>query len=129
MKLVPGQTIAVVGLSAKPDRPSFDVARVMQGAGFRVIPVNPSYAGQTILGERCIASLAEIDTAVDIVDCFRKSEDMLKVALEVVAMKARPAVLWMQMGIRSTEARNVAAAVGIEVIEDQCIKVAYFNQH
>lgn len=129
MKLVPGQTIAVVGLSAKPDRPSFDVARVMQGAGFRVIPVNPSYAGQTILGERCIASLAEIDTAVDIVDCFRKSEDMLKVALEVVAMKARPAVLWMQMGIRSTEARNVAAAVGIEVIEDQCIKVTYFNQH
>jgi uncharacterized protein len=127
--LAAGQTIAVVGLSAKPDRPSYDVARAMQRAGFAIIPVNPQYAGSEILGMRCVASLLDIESAVDIVDCFRKSEDMPSVARDVIAMKQKPRVLWMQQGIENAEARAIAEAVGIEVVEDSCIKIAYYAQH
>jgi uncharacterized protein len=128
IKLDPRQTIAIVGLSAKPDRPSFDVAHAMQRAGFRIIPVNPQYAGSQILGETCIATLAEITERVDIVDCFRKSEDMPDVARAVVAMREPPKVLWMQQGIANAEARSIAEAAGIEVVEDRCIKIAYYSQ-
>ncbi|MGL4229908.1 MAG: CoA-binding protein [Casimicrobium sp.] len=128
MKLEPGQTIAVVGLSAKTDRPSFEVAHAMQRAGFRMIPVNPQYAGSQILGETCVATLAEITEHVDIVDCFRKSEDMVEVARAAVAMRELPKVLWMQQGVANAEARSIAEAAGIEVVEDQCIKIAYYSQ-
>jgi uncharacterized protein len=128
MKLEPGQTIAVVGLSAKPDRPSFDVARAMQRAGFAIVPVNPQYAGSQILGELCVASVLDINRTIDIVDCFRKSEDMPSVAREVAAMTRKPKVLWMQQGIANTEARMIAESADIEVIEDSCIKIAYLNQ-
>jgi uncharacterized protein len=128
VKLAPGQTIAVVGLSAKPDRPSYDVARAMQRAGFRIIPVNPQYAGDEILSERCVASLLDIEGAVDIVDCFRKSEDMPSVAHDAVAMKVKPKTLWMQQGIANAEARAIAEDAGIAVIEDSCIKIAYYSQ-
>jgi uncharacterized protein len=128
VKLAPGQTIAVVGLSAKPDRPSYDVARAMQRAGFRIIPVNPQYAGDEILGERCVASLLDIEGTVDIVDCFRKSEDMPSVAHDAVAMKVKPKTLWMQQGIANAEARAIAEDAGIAVIEDSCIKIAYYSQ-
>jgi uncharacterized protein len=127
-KLEPGQTIAVVGLSAKPDRPSYDVANVMQRSGFRIIPVNPQYAGSQILGENCVATLGEISLHVDIVDCFRKSEDMPDVARAVVAMHKLPKVLWMQQGIANAEARTIAEAAGIEVVEDRCIKIEYYSQ-
>jgi uncharacterized protein len=128
IKLTPGQTIAIVGLSADRSRPSFEVASAMQRAGFHIIPVNPRYAGDNILGERCVASLAEIERTVDIVDCFRKSEDMVSVAIDAVAMKQRPRVLWMQQGIRNAEARRIAEDAGIMVIEDHCIKIAYYSQ-
>jgi uncharacterized protein len=128
VKLEPGQTIAVFGLSAKIDRPSFDVASAMQRAGFRIVPVNPQYAGSQILGETCVATLVEITGRVDIVDCFRKSEDMPEVARAVVAMRELPKVLWMQQGIANDEARAIAEAAGIEVIEDRCIKIAYYSQ-
>jgi uncharacterized protein len=126
-KLEPGQTIAVVGLSAKPDRPSYDVAQAMRRAGFRIVPVNPQYAGSEILGERCVASLLDIDEAVHVVDCFRKSQDMPDVARDIVAMKRKPTLLWMQRGIESREAREMVKAIGIEVVEDRCIKVDYFS--
>jgi uncharacterized protein len=128
-KLVPGQRIAVVGLSAKTDRPSFDVARAMQRAGFCIIPANPQYVGTEILGEPCVGSVAEIRDAIDVVNCFRKSEEMPSLAAEIVAMNPRPRVLWMQMGIQSAEARTMAEAAGIHVIENQCIKIAYYSQH
>lgn len=128
MRLEPGQTIAVVGLSAKPDRPSFDVARAVQRSGFVIVPVNPQNAGQTILGEHCYASLLDIERPVDIVDCFRKSEDMPAVAREAIAMTPPPKALWMQMGIANAEARAIAEQAGIEVIEDTCIKIAFYNQ-
>lgn len=128
MRLVPGQRIAVVGLSAKPDRPSYDVARTMQRFGFEIIPVNPNFAGADILGVRCVANVADIVGAVDIVDCFRRGEDMPSVAREVVHMSPLPRVLWMQLGVANDEARQIAEAAGIEVVEDQCIKIAYMNQ-
>ncbi len=128
MRLVSGQRIAIVGLSAKPDRPSFDVARTMQRFGFEIVPVNPNFAGSEILGVRCVASVADIEGAVDVVDCFRKSEDMPSVAREIVRMSPLPSVLWMQLGVTSAEAREIAQAAGIAVVEDQCIKIAYMNQ-
>jgi uncharacterized protein len=128
VRLEPGQSIAVVGLSAKPDRPSFDVARAMQRSGFVIVPVNPQYAGEQILGERCYASLLEVERPIDIVDCFRKSEDMPSVARDAVAMSPQPKVLWMQMGITNAEARQIAEQAGIQVIEDNCINIAYYNQ-
>lgn len=120
--------IAVVGLSAKADRASHDVARAMQRAGFKIVPVNPQYAGQTILGELCLGDLLQIVEPVDVVNCFRRSEDMPEVARAVVAMPRKPRLLWMQLGIESAEARAIAHAHGIEVVEDRCIKIDFYSQ-
>jgi uncharacterized protein len=89
-QLTPGQSIAVVGLSAKPDRPSYDVARAMQRAGFRIVGVNPQYAGESILGETCVASLADIAHCIDIVNCFRRSEEMVAVATAAAKLVPTP---------------------------------------
>ena len=120
------KTIAVVGLSARQDRPSFDVSRVMQRAGFRIIPVNPAYVGQEILGETCVATLADVAGPIDIVDCFRRGEDMVPIARDAVALTPRPKVLWMQMGVISAEAAQIASDAGIAVVQNQCLKVEYF---
>jgi uncharacterized protein len=119
------KTIAVVGMSNRPDRPSHEVASVMQRGGFRIIPVNPQYAGTTILGETCVASLADIDERVDIVDCFRRSEDMVEVATAVAAMSPAPRVLWMQLGVQNADAAKVAQAAGIEVVQNRCLETTY----
>jgi predicted CoA-binding protein len=124
-KLVSGHRIAVVGLSANTDRPSFDVARAMQRAGFHIVPVNPRYVGTKILGEPCVGAVAEIRDAIDVVNCFRRGVEMPALTAEVVAMNPPPRVLWIQMGIQSAEARTMGEAVGIQVIENQCIKIAY----
>lgn len=115
------KTIAVVGLSNKPERTSHMVAAAMQNAGYRIIPVNPTIAGQTVLGEKAVASLSEIDEPVDIVNVFRRSEDVPPVAEE--AVKLKPKALWLQQGIVSEEAAALAKQHGIEVIMDLCIKV------
>ncbi len=127
MKLEPGQTIAIVGLSAKPERPSYDVASAMQRAGFRIVPVNPQYAGTAILGETCFGSLHDVAVPIHVVDCFRKSSDMPALAREVIAMKTKPALLWMQQGIENSEARALAEAAGITVVENRCLKVEFFS--
>jgi len=119
------RTIAVVGLSPRPDRASYEVAAVMQRAGFRIVPVNPTAVGQMILGEHCYASLADIPFAVDIVDCFRRSEDMEPVATAAAALQPPPAVLWMQLGIANEAAARIARAAGIAVVQDRCIKIEY----
>ncbi|MFD2370333.1 CoA-binding protein [Brevibacillus sp. GCM10020057] len=117
------KTIAVVGLSNKPDRTSYMVAAAMQNAGYRIIPVNPVIAGETVLGEKAVASLTEIDEPVDIVNIFRKSEDVLPVAEETKKMKHKPKAFWMQQGITNDEAAALMSAEGIAVINDLCIKV------
>lgn len=117
------KTIAVVGLSNKPDRTSYMVAAAMQNAGYTIIPVNPIIAGETVLGEKVLATLAEIDTPVDIVNVFRRSEDIPPVADDALAMKQKPKVFWMQQGISNDEAAKKVREAGIEVVSDLCIKV------
>ena len=135
MKTVPqilndSKTIAVVGLSTNPERASHGVAHYLQQHGYRIVPVNPTYAGQDILGEKVFSSLGEAADAlaasgdrIDIVDCFRKSDDMLPVAREAVAIRA--ACLWMQLGVVNQAAADLAKAAGLDVVMDQCIKVQH----
>ncbi|NQF14980.1 CoA-binding protein [Brevibacillus sp. HB1.3] len=117
------KTIAVVGLSNKPDRTSYMVSQAMQNVGYKIIPVNPVIAGETVLGEKVVASLSEIDQPVDIVDVFRRSEDMMPVAEDAVKMQHKPKVFWMQQGIANEDAAKLVADQGIEVVQDMCIKV------
>ena len=119
------KTIAVVGLSNRPERPSFGVASTLQRGGFRIIPVNPQYAGTLILGEPCVASLADISVPVDIVDCFRRSEDMPSVATDAAAMSPRPKVLWMQLGVANDDAAKIAGDAGIDVVQNKCLETTY----
>ena len=120
--------VAVVGLSFKPHRASFGVAAYIQAHGYRIIPVNPSHAGREILGERVYASLQEAADAlsangqrIDIVDCFRKSEDIPPIARDAIAVRAT--CLWMQQGIVNQAAGDLAAAAGLDVVMDRCIKI------
>ncbi|MEJ8304357.1 CoA-binding protein [Saccharibacillus sacchari] len=113
--------IAVVGLSDKTDRTSYMVSQAMQSRGYRIIPVNPTAAGQQILGETCYASLADVPEPIDIVDVFRRSEFCADVAREAVAVGAK--TLWLQSGVFSDEAADIAGAAGLTVIMDRCIKV------
>ncbi len=124
------KTIAVVGLSTKTERASHAVAHYLQQHGYRIVPVNPNYAGQLILGEQVYASLPDAAAAlaaagigIDIVDCFRNAEEMLPVARDAVAVRA--ACLWMQMGVVNEAAADLAAAAGLDVVMDQCIKVQH----
>jgi predicted CoA-binding protein len=115
------RTIAVVGLSANWFRPSYFAAKYMQEHGYRVIPVNPIY--DSVLGEKCHKSLGDIPERVDIVDCFRKSEEIDAIADEAIAIGAR--VLWMQLGVTNAQARRKAEAAGLEVVEDRCVKIEH----
>jgi uncharacterized protein len=115
------RTIAVVGLSAEWHRPSFFAAKYMQEHGYRIIPVNPRYP--SILGERCHASLATIDVAVDIVDVFRRTEDVLPIAEQAVAIGAK--CLWQQIGVKNEAAAALAEAAGLDVVMDRCVKIEH----
>lgn len=110
-------TIAVVGASGNPERPSYAVMQTLQHAGFHVIPVNPRET--EILGERVYPSLADIPVAIDIVDVFRKAEDTPPIADDAVRANAK--ALWLQAGISSEEAAARAAAGGLVVVMDLCI--------
>ncbi|HBG31635.1 MAG TPA: CoA-binding protein [Gammaproteobacteria bacterium] len=115
------RTIAVVGLSAKEHRASHQVARYLQQHGYRIIPVHPRF--DSVLGERCYARLADIPHAVDLVNVFRRTEDMLPVAQEAVAIGAR--CLWQQLGIANIEADRLARAAGLDSVMDRCIKIEH----
>jgi len=117
------RVIAVVGLSADWNRPSHFAAKYMQEHGYRIIPVNPRYAGQTILGERCYASLREIPEPVDLVDVFRRTADVSPIAEDAIAIGAR--VLWQQLGVRNEEAARRARAAGLEAVVDRCVKIEH----
>jgi len=116
------KTIAIVGMSSRPERPSHVVASYMQNAGYRIVPVNPTYVGQKVLGETCVAALADVPVAIDIVDCFRRSEDMVEVARAAVAMRPLPKVLWMQVGVVNAEAAKIARDAGVGVVQNQCLE-------
>lgn len=111
------RTIALVGWSPKPDRPSHRVAAYLKGRGYRVIPVNPGHAGQQALGETVVATLAEAGP-VDMVDIFRRSEEAGAVADEAVAVGA--SVVWMQLGVSDEAAAMRARAAGLQVVMNRC---------
>lgn len=111
------KTIAVVGWSPKPDRPSHGVAAFLKRRGYRVIPVNPGHAGATALGETVVATLAEAGP-VDMVDIFRRSEEAGAVADEAVRVGAK--VVWMQLGVEDAAAAERARAAGVRVVMNRC---------
>ena len=115
------KTIAVVGLSNKPDRPSYGVTQYMQAHGYKIIPVNPTCS--EILGETCYPDLSSIPVAVDMVNVFRKSEDCLEVAREAVKIGAKS--LWLQMGVINQEALDYASSHGLTGIMDKCLMVEH----
>jgi len=115
------RTIAVVGLSADWNRPSNFAAKYMQQHGYRVIPVNPRYA--TVLGERSYPRLEDIAEPVDIVDVFRRSEDVLPIAKSALAIGAK--CLWQQIGVRNVDADRLAREAGIDSVMGRCVKIEH----
>jgi predicted CoA-binding protein len=115
------KTIAVVGLSAHWHRPSYFAAKYMLDHGYSVIPVNPTYA--EVLGQKCYKSLRDIPQPVDMVDCFRRSAEIMPIAEDAIAIGAK--TLWMQLGVVNQAAANLAEAAGLQVIMDRCVKIEY----
>ena len=113
--------IAMVGLSANWYRPSFFAAKYMLDHGYRVIPVNPAY--QEVLGQKCYPSLKDIPEKVDIVDCFRKSEEIVPLAEDAISIGAK--ALWMQIGVVNEAAADKARKAGLDVVMDRCVKIEY----
>jgi predicted CoA-binding protein len=115
------RTIAVVGLSAEWHRPSYFAASYLQGKGYRIVPVNPRYA--QILGQDCFARLEDIPFTVDMVDVFRKTDDVLPVAKSAIAIGAQ--CLWQQLGVINEEADALARAAGMDSVMDRCVKIEH----
>lgn len=122
--------MAVVGLSRNPEKASHEVAEYLQMNGYQVVPVNPVYAGQQILGENVYASLQEAadflaarGQRIDIVDCFRRSEDIPPLAKDAIAVRA--GCLWMQLGIENRAAADLARAAGLDVVMNHCMKIEH----
>ncbi len=121
------KTIAVVGLSPKVHRDSYEVAEYMQSQGYRIMPINPVAAAsnELILGEKVYATLLDAAKVekIDLVDCFRNSEDIPPIATEAVQIKAQ--VLWMQLGIDNESAKAEAEAAGLAVVENRCLLIEH----
>jgi hypothetical protein len=124
------RTVAVVGLSNKPERASLEVAGYLQKQGYRIIPINPAYAGQQILGETVYARLqdaadvlASDGTRIDIVDCFRKPDEILPIAKDAIDVRA--GCLWMQLGIENQVAADLARAAGLDVVMNHCMLIEH----
>ena len=118
--------VAIVGVSADPYRPSHFVAIYLQAEGYDIIPINPRYAGQTLLGKRVYATLTEAKEAgeqIEVVDVFRRAENVPPIAEEAIAVGAK--VLWLQMGIRNDAAARKAQEAGLTVVQDRCMKIEH----
>jgi predicted CoA-binding protein len=118
--------VAIVGVSADPYRPSHFVAIYLQAEGYDIIPINPRYAGEMLLGKRVYASLTEAKEAseqIEIVDVFRKVQDVPPIVDESIQIGAQ--VLWLQLGIRNDEAGQKAQEAGLEFVQDRCMKIEH----
>ena len=121
--LIKNKTIAMIGVSQDSTKPSTIVMKYMQSYGYKVIPVNPSAKGEKILGEEVFGKLEEIKIPIDIVDVFRPSNEALEIAEDTVKIKAK--VLWLQLGIRSDEAKATVESNNIKYVENKCTKIEY----
>ena len=123
--LTENKTIAVVGLSADWNRPSYFAAKYMQGHGYRVVPVNPRYAatGETILGETCYATLHDIPIPIQMVDVFRRTEDVGPIAEQALAIGAR--CLWQQLGVTNEAAAALFREQGRDAVDNRCVKIEH----
>jgi len=117
------KSIAMIGVSNDPTKASTIVMKYMQKYGFKVFPVNPKAKGQKILGEKVFEKITDIKDTVDIVDVFRPSKEALDIAKDTVSIKAK--VLWLQLGIKSEEAKKIVEENKIEYVEDKCTKMEY----
>jgi len=117
------RTIAVVGLSAEWHRPSFFAAKYMQSHGYKIVPVNPRYADHMILGEVCYASLLDIAHPVDMVDVFRRTDDVLPIAEQAVQIGAR--CLWQQLGVNNPQADALAREANMHSVTHRCVKIEH----
>ena len=117
------KSIAMIGVSNDPTKASTIVMKYMQKYGFKVFPVNPKAKGQKILGEEVFEKITDIKDTVDIVDVFRPSKEALEIAKDTVSIKAK--VLWLQLGIKSEEAKKIVEENKIEYVEDKCTKMEY----
>jgi predicted CoA-binding protein len=128
--LTSAKTVAVVGMSNKPERASYEVAEYLQSQGYEILPVNPAYAGQQILGRTVYATLQEAADVlakdgrrIDVVDAFRKSEDIPPLAKDAIDVRA--GALWMQLGIENQVAADLARAAGLDVVMNHCMLVEH----
>jgi predicted CoA-binding protein len=119
------RTIAMVGVSRNESRPSYFAFKYLLERGYRVIPVNPGLAGQTLLGQTVYATLADIPEPVDMVDIFRASQYVAPIVAAAIALAPRPAVVWMQLGVRDDAAARLAEENGIKVVMNRCPKIEY----
>jgi len=119
------RTVAVVGVSMNPVRPSYYVARYLGLKGFRVIPVNPGHTGETLFGATVRGRLSEIDEPVDMVDIFRRSEHVPPIVDEALKTFPDLRVIWMQIGVENAQAAARAEARGVTVIQNRCPKIEY----
>jgi hypothetical protein len=119
------KTIAVVGVSPKVVRPSYFVFKYLLERGYRMIPVNPGQAGGELLGQRIYATLADVPEPIDMVDIFRNADAALGVVKEALALNPKPAVIWMQLGVRNDDAAKLAEAAGLTVVMNRCPKIEY----
>ena len=119
------KTVAVVGVSANQIRPSFYVARYLKLKGFRVIPINPGLAGQTLLGETVYGDVSQVPDDVDMVDIFRRSEAVPDIVDASLARWPALQTIWMQIGVTHPQATAIAEQRGVDVIQDRCPKIEY----
>ena len=119
------KTIAMVGASAKDNRPSYFAFKYLLERGYRMIPVNPGLAGKDLLGQRIYARLSEIPEPIDMVDVFRAAPYALPIVQEALTLQQKPQVIWMQLGVRNDEAAALAEANGMKVVMNRCPKIEY----
>jgi predicted CoA-binding protein len=119
------KTIAVVGVSPKTNRPSYFVFKYLLERGYRMIPVNPGQAGETLLGQRIHACLADVPEPIDMVDVFRASEHAAQVVRDALTLRPLPRVIWMQLGVFNAEAARLAEGHGLTVVMNRCPKIEY----
>jgi len=119
------KTIAMVGVSANTSRPSYFAFKYLMERGYRMIPINPGLVGQELLGQKVYGRLADIQLPVDMVDIFRAARYAPDIVREALALKPRPQVIWMQLGIRNDEAAELAEGNGLKVVMNRCPKIEY----